>query len=259
MTKYTLITGATSGIGYELACCCARHGRNVVVSGRNETALANLAKELAVQHGVQALPVAADLSLPGSHCALWDEICARGAEVEILINNAGFGRFGLFADSPWQEAQAMIAVNILALTGLTRLALPGMVKRREGRILNVSSTAGFRPGPLMAVYFATKAYVLSFSEALSEELRGSGVSVTTYCPGATSTGFARSAGLEKSQFFTLKKQADPRDVAASVYDHLMRRDGVVIHGLLNRLMLGAQKLLPRRTLLMLSRAVRERK
>ncbi len=176
-----LITGASGGIGYELAKLFARDHHNLVLIARSSDKLAQVAKELQA-HGVTVKTIALDLAEPPAPKFLFDQLQREGVAIDILINNAGFGAFGDFAQMPEQEILGQIDLNITALTALTRLFLPPMVQRRSGRIMNVASTAGFQPGPLMAVYYATKAYVISFSEAIANELHDSGVTVTCFCP-----------------------------------------------------------------------------
>jgi short-subunit dehydrogenase len=190
-----LVTGASSGIGLELARILAREHHNLVLVARGESRLVELGEELGGRYGVQCLPVTADLAAPGGAAELVRRIEDDGVELDVLINNAGFGLWGRFLDLDWGEQAKMLQINVMALTELTRLLVPAMVANHSGRILNVASTAAFQPGPLMAVYFATKAYVLSFGEALAVELAGTGVTVTTLAPGVTPTGFqARASG-----------------------------------------------------------------
>jgi hypothetical protein len=180
-----LITGGSSGIGRELARRFAADGVPLVLVARGAAELARTAAELTRTHQVDVTTIAADLSVPAEIERIVERIRAGGIEVEVLVNNAGFGGGGPFARSRLADDLGMIAVNVSAVTHLTRLLLPAMLERGHGRILNVGSTAGFQPGPFMAVYYATKAYLLSFSEALAEELAGTGVTVTTLCPGPT--------------------------------------------------------------------------
>ncbi len=195
-----LITGASGGIGYELAKLFARDHHNLVLVARSADKLAQVAAELQT-HGVTVKTISLDLAAPPAPKFLFDQLQREGIAIDILINNAGFGAFGEFAQMPEEEIRGQIDLNITALTALTRLFLPPMVQRHSGRIMNVASTAGFQPGPLMAVYYATKAYVISFSEAIANELRHSGVTVTCFCPGATNTGFAKRAGNDQSRVF----------------------------------------------------------
>src|SRR5579862_6401653 len=195
-----LITGASGGLGYEFAKLFAHDHHNLVLVARRADKLAQVAAELQSAR-VAIKSIAIDLTTPPAPKVLFDQLQREGVIVDILVNNAGFGAFGEFAQMPEEEILGQIQLNITALTELTRLFLPSMVKRRSGRIMNVASTAAFQPGPLMAVYYATKAYVLSFSEAIANELRDSGVAIACFCPGATHTGFAKRAGIEKSRLF----------------------------------------------------------
>lgn len=196
-----LITGASSGIGYELARLFARKGHGLVLVARNQETLRELAEKLEREHGIRAIVVSKDLSLPSTPEEIFRELAEKSISVDILVNNAGFGTRGMFSNADTDSQLKMIQVNTTALTHLTRLFLERMSRPRKGRILNVASTAAFQPGPLMAVYYATKAYVLSFSEALASELHGSGVTVTALCPGPTRTEFERRAGMEGRGFF----------------------------------------------------------
>jgi len=259
MFNYTLITGATSGIGYEMSLLCAQKGHNLVLTGRNTVVLQKMKEELSARYSVSVKTIVADLSLPDSAIEIYRQVKDNKIDIDILINNAGFGNFGPFSESDWAMEIKMMHVNIISLTHLTKLILQDMLKRNEGKICNIASTAGFRPGPLMAVYFATKAYVLSFSEAIAEEVRGTGVSVTTLCPGATKTNFTKTAGLDDSQFLQLKTMALPEDVAAYGYKHLMHGDGVVIHGVFNRILLFVQRFIPRKLVSFVSRIIKEKK
>lgn len=199
--KTALITGASSGIGLEFANLLAKDGYHVVLTARNEKRLSEIANELKAKHGVDVTVLAKDLSLTDAAEELTAEILAKGIEVDILINNAGFAAYGPFDETSWKDEKDMIQVNITALTTLTKQLLPGMIKRNRGKILNVASTAAFQPGPLMAVYYATKAYVLSFSEAIDYELSHTNVSVTALCPGATATNFEKEQALSHLDCF----------------------------------------------------------
>src|ERR1700739_651755 len=196
------ITGASSGIGLDLAHLMAPDF-DLIITARNQAALEKLANELQTAHGNHVHVIPADLAQPEAPQQIFAEIERRGLPVDILINNAGFGSYGVFAESDPRTSLDMVEVNIAALTALTRLALPAMIERKRGRIMNVASTAGFQPGPLMAVYYATKAYVIMFSEAIANELKGSGTTVTCFCPGATATNFAGRANTEESRLFKL--------------------------------------------------------
>lgn len=197
-----LITGASGGIGYELAKLFARGHFNLVLVARSGDKLTQVASELETT-GANIRIVTLDLSDPCAPKSLFDQLQRENIAIDILINNAGFGVYGEFAEMPDSEILGQIDLNIRALTELTHLFLPPMISRRNGKIMNVASVAGFQPGPLMAVYYATKAYAISFSEAITNELQGSGVKVTCFCPGATHTGFAVRAGIEQSRLFSL--------------------------------------------------------
>jgi short-subunit dehydrogenase len=239
------VTGASSGIGYELAKILAREGHDVALVARSADQLERIASDLGDDFGVRALAVAADLSNPEAPDRIFEGL--RGAElrVDVLINNAGFGTMGRFARSNTSAQVDMVAVNVAALTHLTRLYAEPMVERGHGRIMNVASTAAFQPGPFMAVYFATKAYVLSFSEALAEELRGTGVTVTTLCPGPTVTGFQKRAGMERAPIGGRMVTGDAASVASTGYAGMMKGRRVVVPGVANRVGTFLPRLFPR--------------
>src|ERR1039457_4961414 len=200
-SETVLITGASSGIGLELARCFAADGCRLVLLARNTEALETLAKELCQAHKIESLVLTADLSLPETPARIFKELQGRGIMVDVLVNNAGFGANGAFAGLPLQRQLEMIQVNITALTDLTGLFLPGMIERKRGGVLNVGSVAGFMSGPGMAVYFATKAFVLSFTEALAAELADKRLTVTALCPGPTATNFGNVARGPKDRRF----------------------------------------------------------
>jgi short-subunit dehydrogenase len=197
--KPALVTGASSGIGLELAKLLAAAGHDLVLVARRQPELESLAASLAREHGTRSHIVVTDLAQPGAATALAHALTEAGIELEILINNAGFGVHGPFVTTDLQTELDMIQVNIVALTELSKHVIAGMVARGRGRVMNVASTAAFQPGPLMAVYYASKAYVLSFSEALAVELEGTGVTITALCPGPTESGFQAAAGIGKSK------------------------------------------------------------
>jgi short-subunit dehydrogenase len=252
-----LITGASGGIGYELAKLFARDHHNLVLVARSADKLAQVATELQGQ-GLTVKIIALDLASPLAPKFLFDQLQSEGVAVEILINNAGFGAFGEFAQLPEEEILGQIQLNITALTELTRLFLPPMIARRGGRIMNVASTAGFQPGPLMAVYYATKAYVISFSEAIANELHGSGVTVTCFCPGATHTGFAQRAGTEKSRLFKQLGAMSAEKVALDGYRAVMEGRTLAISGTHNWLVAQSTRLAPRKLVTAISRWVAEK-
>jgi len=239
-----LITGASSGIGLDLARLMAPDF-DLVITARNQTRLEEIAQELQSKNGNRVHAVAADLARPEAPAELWVEITRRGLRVDFLINNAGFGTYGDFKDSRLEDELAMIQVNITALTHLTKLALPAMLERKHGRILNVASTAGLQPGPLMAVYYATKSYVILFSEAIASELKGTGVTVTCLCPGATATEFASRADMQKSRLFKLGTM-NSQDVARTGYRAMMKGRSMVISGMKNWLLAESVRFAPRK-------------
>jgi short-subunit dehydrogenase len=253
-----LITGASGGIGYELAKLFARDHYNLVLVARSAGKLNQIAAGLQGQVGVTVRTVALDLAVAPAPQLLFDQLQREGVAVDILVNNAGFGAFGEFASMPQEEILGQIHLNITALTHLTRLFLPAMLARGSGKIMNVASTAAFQPGPLMAVYYATKAYVLSFSEALANEVAGSGVSVTCFCPGATDTGFAKRAAVENSRLFTKIGAMNVEAVAQDGYRGLMAGRTVVISGAKNWLVAESVRFAPRKLVTALSRWIAEK-
>lgn len=252
----TLITGASSGIGLDLAKLMAPDF-DLIITARNQSELENVARELEAAHGNHVHVIPADLSQSEAPEQLFAEIARRGLPVDILVNNAGFGSYGAFAESDHQTELDMIQVNITALTSLTRLALPGMLERKRGRIMNVASTAGFQPGPLMAVYYATKAYVIMFSEAIANELKSSGVTVTCLCPGATATKFAGRAKMEESRLFKMGAMRS-EDVARTAYKGMIAGKTMVIPGVLNRAIAMSVRFSPRKLVTAISRSLQER-
>jgi short-subunit dehydrogenase len=252
-----LITGGSGGIGYELAKLFARDRHNLVLVARSGEKLTQVANELQA-HGVSVKTVALDLASPRAPKFLFDQLQREGVAIDILINNAGFGALGEFATMPEEDILGQIGVNITALTELTRLILPGMIARHSGRIMNVASTAGFQPGPLMAVYYATKAYVISFSEAIANELRHSGVTVTCFCPGATNTDFARRAGNDQSRLFKTFGAMSAEKVAQDGYRALMEGRTLAISGLQNWAVAQSTRFAPRKLVTAISRWVSEK-
>jgi hypothetical protein len=240
-----LVTGASGGIGEEIARALAGRGHDLLLVARSAARLSALAEELAGAHGIRARALAADLGRGEEPDRLARALAAEGAAVDVLVNNAGFGLHGPFLRTDGARELEMIQLNVVALTRLTKVLLPGMVARRRGRVLNVASTAGFAPGPFMAVYYATKAYVVSFSEALAEELRGSGVTVTALCPGATRTGFAGAAGMEDSVLFRRGVVMDAAAVARAGVEGMMAGRAVVIPGIANKALVASIRISPR--------------
>jgi short-subunit dehydrogenase len=242
--EVALITGASMGIGAELAKLFAADGHDVVLVARTEDKLRSLAEELETAHGITAHVVPSDLSNPSAPTELFEELERRGLQIDYLVNNAGFGATGAFAQLPLQLQMDMLQVNIDALVALTHLALQGMLARGKGRILNIASTAGFQPGPNMAVYYATKSFVIMFSEGVAEEVESQGVTVTAHCPGATATNFAQTAGNAQSFLFKLGA-ASPEKVARHAYRSMMKGRAVAIEGLMNRLAAFSIRFSPR--------------
>ena len=240
-----LITGASSGIGFELAKLFAADGYDLMLVSRSEKALDDLAFDLQTKHGIDAKVIAKDLSRIESCRELYDECVQCGICVDILVNNAGFGGWGHYWETDLDREMQMMNLNMLAPVHLTKLFLKGMVQRKKGRILNVASTAAFQPGPLMAIYYATKAFVLSFSEAIATELEGTGVTVTALCPGPTETNFRAAAGMEKSMLFSKHLKMDAPSVARIGYEDLMKGKVLSVPGLKNRIVMQSLRLAPR--------------
>ncbi len=254
--KTALITGASFGIGRELARIFARDGYNLVFVARSADKLRQLASEIEKMHGTHSLILAVDLTDPGAAAYVLDQTTRAGMQVDVLVNNAGFGQYGFFAENDLEECLRQIQLNVTTLTHLTRLYLPAMIERASGKILNVASTAAFQPGPLMAVYFATKAYVLHFSEALANELNGTGVTVTCLCPGPTATEFhkrAKATGQRLLKFGAM----DARTVAEDGYRALIADKPVVISGFKNWLTAQLVRFSPRRMVTAMVRKMQE--
>jgi len=244
MSKTALVTGASNGIGFEFAKILAENGHDLILIARTKSKLDEIQNYLLQTYGIEVYVIVCDLSQPGSCGYVYEQIKRMNLEIDVLVNNAGVGDWGIFVDSNIEKQGEMLQLNIIALTNLTRLFLPGMVKRRQGKILNVSSTAAFQPGPLMAVYFATKAYVLSFTSAIAQELKGSGVSVTCLCPGPTATNFQASTFSQEIRLNHGNKFSSPREVAKYGYRATLKGQVVAIHGFLNRFMAVSVRFLP---------------
>jgi len=250
-----LITGASGGIGHEFAKLFAKDRYNLVLVARNAAKLAQIADELQRQFGISAKTVALDLTLPTAPRTLFDSLQRENITVDILINNAGYGLLGEFSKVPVEEIAGQIQLNITSLTELTRLFVVPMIERKRGKILNVASVAGFQAGPLMAVYYATKAYVILFSEAIANELGASGVTVTCLCPGATDTGFQGRAGIGDTILFKLVPPMDAKTVARDGYRALMSGKTLAISGFRNWLLAESVRFSPRKLVTAISRKV----
>ena len=244
-TKTALITGASSGIGFELAKIHASRGGNLVLTARRIDILENLKKELTEIFGIDVIVIQKDLAQPGAALDIFESVKEKGIEIDYLINNAGFGLYGKFEEQDPAELRRMIELNINALTELTHLFLPSMIKRGSGRIMNVASTAAFQAGPLLSVYSATKAYVLHFSEGVGNEINHTGVTITAFCPGATTTGFQETAHIQESRLVKGKRLPEARPVALYGYDSMLRGKKVAIPGLRNAFLAAMTGFLPR--------------
>jgi uncharacterized protein len=257
MTRTALITGASGGIGYELAKLFAKDHHNLILVARSGSKLTQFADEMQRQFGIVAKPITADLSGAGAAQALFDRVQQENLSVDFLVNNAGYGVHGEFAHIPLEESLGQIQLNISALTALTRVFLNPMIQRRSGRILNVASTAAFQAGPLMAVYYASKAYVLSFSEALANELKPSGVTVTCLCPGPTETGFQERAAMGNSRLVKFGMMSG-KSVALEGYRAMLAGKPLVIAGFRNWLVAESVRFAPRKMVTAVSRKLAEK-
>ena len=248
MTQTALITGASSGIGLELAKVFARNQYDLILVARSEDKLKALQDELTRQYNIQAVVMSYDLTEKEAPTQLFEQVQQQNLTVDVLVNNAGYGDYAEFVNSDWEKVQGMILLNVLALTHMTRLFLPAMVARGSGKVLNVSSTAAFQPGPMMAVYFATKAYTLSFSEAIAAETEDKGVGVTVLCPGPTQSEFIGRANMDRMALANnLTEDAIPTsaEVAEFGYRALQKGEVVAVHGLANKLTAFSTRLVPR--------------
>jgi short-subunit dehydrogenase len=244
MSKTALVTGASAGLGTELAWLLAADGHDVVIVARRRDKLEALAAEIKGKHEVQVHVLAEDLAKPGAAKRIQAALDEKGIAIEVLVNNAGFGGTGAFAERELVRELEMIQVNIVALVELTHLLLPRMIANKSGRVLNIGSTAGFVPGAFMAIYYASKAFVNSFTEALSVELEGTGVTATVSCPGATATEFAQVAGNEKTPLFKSKVMG-AREVAEDAYRAMMRGQPLSVAGFMNKVRIASLRVAPR--------------
>jgi uncharacterized protein len=253
-----LITGASNGIGLELAKIHASKGDNLVLVARNKSKLDELKLELEKQYKVSVYVIGKDLSLLNAAQEVYEETTKQHLKIDYLINNAGFGDFGMFYETDWNKEVQMINLNITALTQFTKLYLADMVKRKTGKIMNVASTAAFQSGPTMAVYYATKAYVLSFSEAIDNELSDKGITVTALCPGATESGFQVAAAMEESALVKGKKLPTSKEVAEYGYAAMMKGKTVAIHGWMNYILANSVRFTPRAIVVKLTRKIQDK-
>jgi hypothetical protein len=258
MKNIALITGASSGIGYELAHLHAQKKGDLVLVARSTTKLQSMKEELEKTHQIEVMVIPKDLSIPDSAREVYDQVKAAGIEVDYLINNAGFGDFGFFHETDWEKEEMMINLNIMSLTHLTKLFGTDMVTRKSGKIMNLSSTAAFQPGPLMSIYYATKHYVQAFSEGIANEWKDHGVTVTALCPGPTASGFQATADIEESKLVKGRKLPTSKEVAIYGYDAMMKGKMVAIHGTLNKILAGSTKFMPRKMVLNTVRKMQEK-
>lgn len=254
---YALVTGASKGLGAEMAEQLAAAKWNLILVARSKTELDALAKAITEKHGVTARVVPADLSKAGSAVELWNDVQALGVPVEVLINNAGFGLLGAFRETDIARELEMIQVNVTTLVHLTKLALPAMLERKRGYVMNVASTAGFVPGPFMSIYYASKAFVLSWSEALHAELQGTGVLVSALCPGATKTQFADTAKSNDSKLFKGGNVMEAGPVVKAGLAGMFKGTAVVIPGVQNKLLIQGLRVAPRSLLRGISKSLQQ--
>lgn len=253
--KYVLITGASSGIGLELAHQFAKNGYDLILVARRKKLLQTLANELHIKYGSESELIEKDLEEPNAAKEVVAILQRKNISIEILVNNAGFGTFGDYNSSDEETNSRMVQLNITSLMSLTRLLIPSMLKRKVGKILNVASMAAFQPGPFMAVYYASKSFVLSFSEALSSELEGTGVTVTALCPGPVPTGFQERARVGKALMMKSIMTKSAQFVAEEGYKGTMKGKQIVIPGEINNILVVMGKFMPRKFLIMVVKRI----
>jgi uncharacterized protein len=257
--KTALITGAASGIGYQLAYIFARNHYNLVLVDKQEEKLTEIADKFIQEFSISVKNFVKDLSVDSSPEEIFTELQQASIKVDVLVNNAGFGTYGVFAETDLDTELKMLQVNVVSLTHLTKLFLKDMVDQGYGKILNVASAAAFQPGPLMAVYFATKAYVLSFSEAIANELEGTGVTVTALCPGPTASEFQQTAAMSDSKIASVNRMMDTETVAKIGYRSLMANKTVVVPGVRNKILTESVRFTPRNLVTKVVRRMHELK
>ena len=255
--KTALITGATKGIGYELTKLFARDYYDLVLVARNKDKLIEIKEDLSNKYDIDILIIAKDLSVPNAALEIFRETIEKQIVVDVLVNNAGIGDFEIFNNADLSKISQIMQINIVSLTELTKFYLKGMVYRKEGKILNVSSMAAFQPGPYMAVYYASKAYVQSFSEAIASELKRTGVTVTALCPGPTKSGFQHKVGSESSNLAKLNLLSSSEYVAKYGYRALHEGKRVAIPGFVNTSLINTAKFIPRKTTIQVVKKLQE--
>ncbi|MFD2542176.1 SDR family NAD(P)-dependent oxidoreductase [Lacinutrix gracilariae] len=256
MTKTALITGAASGLGYELTLLLAKDAYKLILVDINADSLAKVKTELERDFKVEVITLAKDLSLPNIAQEIMDDI--HNTPIDVLVNNAGFGLFGNFYETNWQRESAMLHVHVMTTTHLTKLVLKGMVARNSGKILNMSSLAAFQPGPLMSIYYASKGYMLSFSEAIACELKDKGVTVTALCPGPTKTAFQETVSENAKENKITFNMASAKEVAAYGYKSMLKGKPVAIPGVFNKFLASLPRILPRKVAASIVRKIQEK-
>lgn len=256
MIKTALVTGAASGLGYELALLLAKDAYKLILVDINAENLTKVKTEIERDFNVEVLTLAKDLSLPNIAQEIMDDL--DNHQIDVLINNAGFGLFGAFAETDWQRESAMLYVHVMTATHLTKLVLDGMVKRGAGKILNMSSLAAFQPGPLMSIYYASKGYMLSFSEAIANELKGTGVTVTALCPGPTKTAFQETVSEDTKENKIKFNMADAKEVASYGYKAMQKGNVVAVPGVFNKFLANLPRLMPRNLAASIVRKIQEK-
>ncbi len=252
--KTALITGSSSGLGYEFSKLFAKDGYNLVLVARSKQRLKQLADELEGNFGISVRIISKDLSVATAPQEIFDELQQESIQIDALVNNAGFNVYGAFSETDSMEELQMVQVNLMSLTHLTKLFLPGMLRNGNGKILNIGSTGSFGPGPLNAVYCATKAFVLSFSEAIAEELQGTGITVIALCPGATKTEFFKRANMEDIKLLE-RGVMDAKTVAEIGHKAMMKGERLVIAGIDNKLMIFLIRFMPRKMMAKMAKDV----
>lgn len=255
MRLTALITGASRGIGMELARVFAEAGHDLILVARNEDDLREIKKLLEAKYNINVHIIVKDLTLSEAVREVYDEVKSMPKEVDFLVNNAGFGDYGKFAETDWDKYRKMIDLNVTALSEFCHLYLKDWTLRGSGKILNVSSTSAFQPGPMMAMYFATKVFVLHLSEAIGREVKDKGITVTTLCPGPTDTNFGQVSGMRAKDLVKAVKIADAYEVARLGYNAMMKGKPTVIHGTMNKLVAFGVRFFPRKWVTALSEKV----